>query len=159
LQMTCSRPGGRPASGRPRRTSPAPGRAGRPRARAASGAARRASASRPSSSACRTARARTSRGCCRGTSARLRVGDRPRCPSRGAELRAAALRTASPSSPSWSEKNCHGVRAPHSSPIQSIGVYGEVMHERAPTLSRPSDSVADRRSPVARLPTWSWSCR
>jgi hypothetical protein len=59
----------------------------------------------------------------------------------------------------WSVKYCHGVSAPHSSPMNSIGVYGEVSTRPAPTLSSSDDSEAAIRSPVARLPTWSWSCR
>ncbi len=59
----------------------------------------------------------------------------------------------------WSVKNCHGVLAPHSSPMNSIGVHGEVSRIAAPAASRPGSTVAESRSPWARLPTWScvWS--
>ena len=43
--------------------------------------------------------------------------------------------------------------------MNSIGVNGEVSSSAAPTPSSPVDSVAPSRSPVARLPTWSWFCR
>ncbi len=66
-------------------------------------------------------------------------------------------RTASASSGSvWSVKNCQGVEAPHSSPMKSIGVYGEVSVRVAAQASSPGDSVAESRSPCARLPIWSW---
>ncbi len=70
------------------------------------------------------------------------------------------LRTASLSARSgkWA-KNCHGVRAPHSSPMNTIGVNGEQNRIAAPQATRPGVSVAACRSPVARLPTWSWFCR
>ncbi len=56
-------------------------------------------------------------------------------------------------------KNCHGVLAPHSSPMNSIGVNGEVSRISAPTRARPVVAIWLSRSPVARLPIWSWFCR
>ena len=48
-------------------------------------------------------------------------------------------------------KNCHGVEAPHSSPIQSIGVNGEVSSSAAPTSSSAAaDELAGQ--PVAQRP-------
>ena len=40
-----------------------------------------------------------------------------------------------------------------------ITVYGEQTSSAAPSLTRPGLSCVDSRSPVARLPTWSWFCR
>ena len=59
----------------------------------------------------------------------------------------------------WLVKNCQGVLAPHSSPMNSIGVNGEVSTIVAPTASSPGERDAEIRSPTARLPIWSWSCR
>src|SRR6266496_4373503 len=54
-----------------------------------------------------------------------------------------ALATAAASSGSgWLVKNCHGVRAPHSSPMNSIGVNGPVSSSVAPTRSSPGDRPA-----------------
>ena len=58
----------------------------------------------------------------------------------------------------WEVKNCHGVDAPHSSPMNSIGVNGVSRFSTAPTASRAGERVCDSRSPAARLPIWSWSC-
>ena len=70
------------------------------------------------------------------------------------------MRTASASSGSGKEaKNCHGVLAAHSSPMNTIGVNGEQNSSAAPQASRPGETVADSRSPVARLPIWSWFWR
>jgi hypothetical protein len=55
-------------------------------------------------------------------------------------------------------KNCQGVDAAHSSPMNSIGVNGAARVSRAASASRSSSRVSVRRSPVARLPIWSWSC-
>jgi len=55
----------------------------------------------------------------------------------------------------WSVKYCHGVSAPHSSPMNSIGVNGEVSTRAAAILA----GSARIRSPIARLPTWSWFWR
>ena len=46
--------------------------------------------------------------------------------------------------------------APHSSPWKSIGTNGAVSSSAAAIRSRPSLTRADGRSPMARLPTWSW---
>ena len=43
--------------------------------------------------------------------------------------------------------------------MNSIGVNGLVSTSVAPTASRPGERVAEIRSPTARLPIWSWSCR
>ncbi len=69
------------------------------------------------------------------------------------------LRTASlsRSSGKW-EKNCQGVRAPHSSPMNSMGVNGEQSSSAAPHATSPGVSDVAGRSPAARFPTWSWSC-
>lgn len=40
--------------------------------------------------------------------------------------------------------------------MKSIGVKGDVSVRTAASASPPSSSVAVRRSPVARLPIWSW---
>ncbi len=56
----------------------------------------------------------------------------------------------------WSVKNWKGVEAPQSSPMNSIGVNGEVSTSAAETASSPTDSDAEGRSPRARLPIWSW---
>ena len=70
------------------------------------------------------------------------------------------LRTASARPGSGKDaKNCHGVLAAHSSPMKIIGVYGEQSTMAAPQASRPGRTEADSRSPWARLPIWSWSCR
>ena len=57
-------------------------------------------------------------------------------------------------------KNCHGVDAAHSSPMQSIGVNGAA---RSAARARRQQVVVEMlgasRSPAARLPTWSWFCR
>ena len=69
------------------------------------------------------------------------------------------LRVASASSGSGCDvKNCHGVDAPHSSPMNSMGVPGAVIVSTAATCRRAIDSVWLSRSPAARLPIWSWSC-
>ena len=74
-----------------------------------------------------------------------------------------AVRPARTASRSFSsgkcEKNCHGVRAPHSSPMNSIGVNGPLSSSAAPQASRPGERVSVSRSPMARLPIWSWFCR
>ncbi len=65
--------------------------------------------------------------------------------------------TARPSSGSgWEVKNANGVDAPHSSPMNSIGVNGEARVSSAATASWSSSSASLSRSPRARLPTWSW---
>ncbi len=56
----------------------------------------------------------------------------------------------------WSVKNCQGVPAAHSSPMNSIGVKGAVSVSVAAQASSPGETSADSRSPWARLPTWSW---
>ena len=43
--------------------------------------------------------------------------------------------------------------------MNSIGVYGEHSTIAAPQSMRPAEIVAVMRSPVARLPIWSWFCR
>ena len=66
-------------------------------------------------------------------------------------------RTCSPSSGSGCEvKNCQGVVAPHSSPMKIIGENGlsRVTIAARPCWSAPILSAS--RSPVARLPIWSW---
>ena len=50
------------------------------------------------------------------------------------------------SSGKW-EKNCQGVRAPHSSPMNSIGVNGEQNSSAAPHATQPRRER--RRVPVA----------
>jgi hypothetical protein len=68
-------------------------------------------------------------------------------------------RTASASCGSvWSVKNCQGVPAAHSSPMNSIGVNGPVSVSAAAQASRPGEREAESRSPRARLPIWSWVC-
>ena len=62
-----------------------------------------------------------------------------------ANSRRRPVRTASASSGSpWSVKYRHGVDAPHSSPMNSIGVYGEVSTSAAPIASWPGVSAAGR---------------
>ncbi|CAM5616378.1 hypothetical protein STENM327S_05535 [Streptomyces tendae] len=56
----------------------------------------------------------------------------------------------------WSVKNCHGVPAAHSSPMNSIGVNGAVGVRVAAQAASPGETRDARRSPWARLPTWSW---
>ena len=79
----------------------------------------------------------------------LRVGHDGVAPAVLGELRACGpRRTASRSAASGKcEKNCHGVRAPHSSPMNSIGVNGEVNTSAAPQASRPGERVCGE--PVA----------
>ena len=68
--------------------------------------------------------------------------------------------TASPSSGSGcAVKNCHGVLAPYSSPMNSMGVKGWVMSHVAAAIARSTLMDWFIRSPAARLPTWSWFCR
>ena len=55
-------------------------------------------------------------------------------------------------------KNCHGVDAAHSSPMNSIGVNGPVSTSTAAIARSSADSRAVSRSPAARLPIWSWFC-
>ncbi len=50
-----------------------------------------------------------------------------------------------------------GRRAP-SSPMNSNGVNGDTSTSAAAVARPPPSSVADVRSPCARLPTWSWFC-
>ena len=70
------------------------------------------------------------------------------------------LAVASASSGSGCEvKKGQRVDAAHSSPIQSIGVNGEVSSSTAPTRSISGEVSSGSRSPTARLPTWSWFCR
>ena len=79
----------------------------------------------------------------------LRVGDVRRGPAVRGELPPPALADRRASSGStWSVKYCHGVAAPHSSPMNSIGVNGEVS-------SRPGADLEQvrrqrRGDPVAR---------
>ena len=54
-------------------------------------------------------------------------------------------------------KNCHGVEAAHSSPMNSMGVNGESTVSTAAIASPPSSSDCESRSPAARFPIWSWS--
>jgi len=90
----------------------------------------------------------------------LRIRDVGGGPAVRGELAAPALRDGlgQPGS-SWSVKYCQGVSAPHSSPMNSIGVNGAVSTSPAPTLSRPGGTRLAIRSPTARFPIWSWSCR
>ena len=80
---------------------------------------------------------------------------RRRGPSRARRTRARRpSRTASASSGSvWSVKYCHGVEAPHSSPMNSIGVNGEVSSSAAPPgqhAGRQQRARAGRPSPGCR---------
>ena len=66
-------------------------------------------------------------------------------------------RTASASSGSgWEVKKRQGVLAPHSSPMKIIGVKGLSSVTTAAMASWSAESLADSRSPAARLPIWSW---
>ena len=88
----------------------------------------------------------------------LRVGDvlageggeapRTRCrrPSRVASAIAGSM---------WSVKNWNGRRSPYSSPMKSSGVCGA---RRASRRRATRSASGGRRSPSARLPTWSWFC-
>jgi len=69
------------------------------------------------------------------------------------------LRTASPSSPSKSQKKRNGWRQPNSSPMKMSGGEGASswMAESARSFCGSASVVS--RSPKARLPTWSWFCR
>ncbi len=52
----------------------------------------------------------------------------------------------------WSVKNWNGAVSPYSSPMNSIGTYGDSSVQKAAS----GWTSAGRRSPKARLPTWSW---
>ena len=69
----------------------------------------------------------------------------PAAPSRVASAIAGSM---------WSVKNWKGRRSPYSSPMNSSGVCGA----KSSTAARRRSSSAGRRSPTARLPTWSWFC-
>ena len=56
------------------------------------------------------------------------------------------------SSSMWSVKNWKGASSPYSSPMNSIGTNGESSVQNAAS----GRAAAGRRSPNARLPTWSW---
>ena len=54
----------------------------------------------------------------------------------------------------WSVKNWNGARSPYSSPMKSSGV----LPAKSTIAKATRCASAGRRSPSARLPTWSWFC-
>ena len=69
--------------------------------------------------------------------------------------RARAARASGPRS----QKNGNGVVAPHSSPMKSSGGDGARSRTAIAARSARGGTRAARRSPSARLPTWSWFWR
>ena len=89
----------------------------------------------------------------------LRVGHVGRVPARAANSAPALGGRAASSGSGWQVKNCHGVAAAHSSPMNSIGVNGGQRQQRRADAAGRGEQRSEIRSPVARLPIWSWFCR
>ena len=81
----------------------------------------------------------------------LRVGHVLLCPAVGGEFRAPAPPDGPAEVGSVVGEELPRRRAPHSSPMNSIGVNGEVSISAAPTRSSPGDSAAERRSPLGAV--------
>ena len=129
-----------------------PGRAAGRSARAGRGAARSAPGTRPAARRAARGRARTSPAWSAGRSPGPAGRAPRRRPSRARRTRRAGRRATASASPGsvWSVKYCHGVPAPHSSPMNSIGVNGAVRTRPGADLAAgPREQVGD---PVARRP-------
>ena len=142
-----------PATARPRRSRPAPGRAA---GRSAPASARRSAiSSRYQASSSRwSARVRLRPVQLRAQEGRLvlRVRARRRRPSRARRTPPGGRRATASASPGsvWSVKYCHGVAAPHSSPMNSIGVNGRGQHQPRADLEQAGRQA--RGDPVAGGP-------
>ena len=140
-----------------RAPGPAEGRAGR-RARAAAGSGRgttrrAARAARGAAPPSRAASGRRSGS----TAGRVRRTGPSRARRTRRDGRVAPLRRWCGSV--WSVKYCHGVVAPHSSPMKSIGVPATGQQQGRAT--RPAVRARRGRTagrPVRGCPTWSWVC-
>ena len=145
---SCARPRRRPPRPRPAAGPTAPG--GPCAARSARGAWRAASRAAPRSSSAQSSL--ESRKVWTSRRVRHVLGGVPAVRRRTPPPALAHRVVAARSSGKW-EKNCHGVRAPHSSPMNSIGVNGEQTaaprRTRRARGERAAEPVAGR--PVADL--------
>ncbi|CAM5665843.1 hypothetical protein SALBM217S_02415 [Streptomyces griseoloalbus] len=108
----------------------------------------RACGSRSGSDQSRQERSRVAGSCGSGTSCSAH-------PCAANSRRRPSLTAFASSGSVWSVKNCHGVPAAHSSPMNSIGVNGAVSVSAAAHASSPGETSPASRSPWARLPIWS----